>query len=93
MRITRIDFEGRGPSGRCFAIAQRRAGTRSEQDTIEVTVLTPECPDGSTHRIDASDEAAIRTMAESLQRRLDGHPGTGSEVEDYLRELLRLRSR
>ena len=83
MRITRIDFEGRPGH---YAMAVRRRG----DDWIEVTILTPENPDGRTHHVMADCQEDIFSMAECLQRELDGHRGTNSMIHDYYRELLRL---
>jgi len=46
----------------------------------------------SDHKLDrthvrADDQAAIRSMAERLQRTLDGCEGTNSEIEEYVRVL------
>jgi len=83
MRITRIDFEGQLGY---YATAVRRRGN----DLIEVTILTPESPDGRQHHVQADCEEDIFSMAECLQHHLDGHRGTNSMIHDYYRELLKL---
>jgi len=83
MRITRIDFEGR--PGHYATAARRR-----DPDWIDVTILTPEAPDGRRHHVMADCEEDIFSMAECLQRELDGHRGTHSMIHDYYRELLKL---
>ena len=94
MRITRIDFEGRheinGQSGHRYATAQRRDGMHNGPDIIEVTILSPESPDGRKHYVNADCEEDIFSMAECLQFQLDGYTGSNSEINDYHRALLRL---
>ncbi len=83
MRITRIDFEGRAGN---YATAVRKRDSRH----IEVTILTPDLPDGRDHTVQADCEEDILSMAECLQEHLDGHRGTNSMIHDYYRELLKL---
>ena len=83
MRIMRIDFEGRPGH---YATAVRRRG----DDWIEVTILTPEAPDGRAHHVVADCQEDIFSMAECLQHELDGYRGTHSMIHDYYRELLKL---
>ncbi len=83
MRITRIDFEGQDGN---YATAVRRRGS----DHIEVTILTPDVPDGREHSVLAGCRDDIFSMAECLQHHLDGHRGTNSMIHDYYNELLRL---
>lgn len=83
MRITRIDFEGQ-PGNYATAVRQRSS------DRIEVTILTPENPDGHQHHVQADCEEDIFSMAECVQYHLDGNRGTNSMIHDYYRELLRL---
>ena len=86
MRITRIEIEGR--QGRYATITRRRG--RSD---IEVTVLTPRCPQGTlltvTARGDEAGEKVRRAFADYLHRMLEGREGTRGDVEDYCRELER----
>ncbi len=84
MRITRIDFEGQQKSH--FATASRKRTA----DHIDVTVLTPGNPDGRGHYVQADCKDDIFAMAECLQVTLDGYEGSGSEIQEYYRELLRL---
>ncbi len=84
MRITRIDFEGQ-QEGR-FATTSRNRDT----DHTDVTILTPANPDGRDHYVLADCKDDIYSMAECLQVTLDGYEGSGSEIQDYYRELLRL---
>ncbi len=84
MRITRIDIEGQ--TGR-YATIKRRIGS----STIEVEILTPDCPDGKIHAIDAkADETTLWRAANDLHHALEGHPGTNCDVHDYYREIQRL---
>jgi len=83
MRITRIDFECRAGN---YATAVRRR----DSDQIEVTILTPDTPDGREHNVQADCQEDIFSMAECLQHHLDGHRGTNSMIHDYYRELLKL---
>ncbi len=83
MQITRIDFEGK--SGH-YATAVRKTGS----DCVDVTILTPDTPDGREHHVQADCEEDLFSMAECLQHHLDGHRGTNSMIHDYYRELLRL---
>ena len=87
MRLTRIDFEGR--PGR-YATAQRRQRTDGLPAMIDVTLLTPEQPDGRVHHVQADCEEDLWSMAERLQHHLDGQRGTNSDITDYYRELQRL---
>jgi hypothetical protein len=86
MRVTRIDIEGR--QGRYATICRRRGSP-----DIEVTVLTPERPEGAAMQVAArSDEAGEkvrRAFAGYLHRMLEGHDGTNSDIEDYYREIER----
>ena len=83
MRITRIDIEGR--QGR-YATITRRQGSR----WIEVTILTPQKPDGKDHRIAAdADESELWNQARNLQHALDGVVGTNGDIDGYYRELQR----
>jgi len=84
MRITRIDFEGR-PGHYATAVRKRDA------DHIEVTILTPEFPDGREHSVLAACEEDIFSMAECLEHHLEGCPGTRYGNVHYYRELLKLR--
>ena len=83
MRITRIDLEGK-PG---FYATLRRPRV---SDLIEVTILTPDQPDGRVHHVQADCDEDLWSMAECLQVHLDGHRGTHSMIHDYLRELERL---
>jgi len=76
MRTTRIDVEGR--PGR-YATITRRQGA----DTIEVTILTPEHPDGRVHQVQADDPDDICSMAECLQEVLDGIRGCSGDIAEY----------
>ena len=88
MRTTRIELEGK--DGHYAAISRKRGlGGRGGSDHIEVTILTPDLPNGKTHQVDASCEEDIWSMAECLQYHLDGHRGTNSMIHDYFRELQR----
>ncbi|MGC9455741.1 MAG: hypothetical protein ACP5HU_12910 [Phycisphaerae bacterium] len=87
MQITRMDFEGK--PGR-YATCQRRQRTDGLPAMIDVTILTPQQPDGRVHHVQADCEEDLRSMAECLQRHLDGCPGTNSDVYGYYAELLRL---
>ncbi len=83
MRITRIDIEGR-PGYDAAAVRRRGA------DQIEVTILTPDNPNGRKHHVQADCQEDIFSMAECVQYHLDGNRGTNSMIHDYYRELLRL---
>jgi hypothetical protein len=94
MRVTQIDFEGRheikGQSGHWYATAQRRDGMHNGPDTIEVTIIAPDMPDGRKHHVNADCQEDVWSMAECLQHHLDGYDGSNSEVQEYHLELLRL---
>ncbi len=81
MRITRIDFEGRAGN---YATAVRKRDSHH----IEVTILTPDLPDGRDHTVEADCEEDIFSMAQCLQEHLDGRRGTNSMVHEYYRHLL-----
>ena len=89
MRITSIEFAGTIEKGqklpRAFAKVTRKLGS----DHIEVTILTPDQPDGRVHHVQADCDEDLWSMAECLQYHLDGHRGTNSMIHDYLRELQR----
>jgi hypothetical protein len=82
MRITRIDIEGKPGH---YATITHKTGS----DQIEVTILTPDMPDGRVHRVQADCEADVWSMAECLQHHLDAARGTNSMIQDYFRELQR----
>jgi len=86
MRITRIEIEGR--QGR-YATISRRHGSPD----IEVTVLTPERPEGMPMQVaargDETGEKVSRAFAGYLHRMLEGHEGTNSDIEGYYREVER----
>ncbi len=82
MRTTRIDLEGK--TGH-HATITRKPGS----DQIEVTVLTPQFPNGKKHMVQADCEEDVWSMAECLQHHLDGVIGTNSMIHDYFRELSR----
>jgi hypothetical protein len=80
MRTTRIDLTGR-PG--CFATVSRKAGSR----TIDIEVLTPDCPDGAVIKADPMNEASQRYAAGWLHRQLEGYEGTAGDVLEYLRMI------
>ncbi len=84
MRISRIDFEGQNKGH--YATAARRRDT----DHIDVTILTPDNPNGLDHHVQADCKEDIYSMADCMQVTLDGYEGSGSEIQDYYNELLRL---
>ena len=82
MRTTRIDVEGDTP-GR-YATVTRRSGSSQ----IEVTILTPEQPNGRKVQVNArADKDELWMEAARLQRTLDGHRGTNGDVNDYFNLL------
>ncbi|MBN2583203.1 MAG: hypothetical protein JXL80_09045 [Planctomycetes bacterium] len=84
MRITRVDIEGR--QGR-FATLVRK----TDSEYIEVTVLTPEQPDGEKRLVHArSGDEELWDEARRLQAALDGRRGTNGDIDGYYRELQRL---
>ena len=94
MRITRIDFEGRheikGQAGHWYATAQRRDGMGNGPDLVEITILSPEEPNGRVRRVNADSTEEIFNAALDLQRQLDGYVGSNSDVQEYHLDLLRL---
>jgi len=83
MRTTRIDIEG--SQGR-YATITRRTGSR----WIEVTILTPDQPDGKDLRIFAgADQSDLWSHARNLQHALDGVIGTNGDIDGYYRQLQR----
>lgn len=94
MRITRIDFEGHheldGQAGHWYVIVQRRDNMHNGPDFVEVTITTPDSPNGIKYNFDADSEGDIASMARFLQHRLDGYEGSNSEIQEYYLELLRL---
>ncbi len=87
MRLTRIDFEGKPGH---YATAQRQAASGTAPNVVVVTILTSDMPDGREHHVTADCEDDLRSMAECLQRHLDGYTGSNSEINDYYLELLKL---
>jgi len=94
MRITSIELAGSsdttlgdGTSGlpRAFARISRR--DTADNSYIDVTILTP--GGERKHSVHADCDEDIWSMAECLQRHLDGHVGTNSMIHDYYRELQR----
>ena len=83
MQITRVDIEGR--RGR-FATIARKAGS----EYIEVTILTPQQPDGEKRLVHAkADDEELLAEARKLQTVLDGRLGTNGDIDSYYRELQR----
>ena len=82
MQITRIDIQGTPGN---YATITRRPGS----ETIEVTILTPDQPDGRVHQVQADCDEDIQSMAECLQYHLDGYRGTNSDIHDYYATLQR----
>jgi hypothetical protein len=82
MRTTRIDLEGK--TGHYATITRARGSAH-----IEVTILTPACPEGRVHQVDATCAEDLWSMAECLQYHLDACHGTNSMIHDYMRELER----
>lgn len=80
MRTTRIDIEGR--PGR-YASITRKTGSAY----IDVTIVTPEFPNGLEHHVDASSEDDRWSMAQCLQAQLDECQGTNSMIHDYLAQI------
>jgi len=94
MRITSIELAGSskttlhdGQPGlpRAFARISRRDTDASSY--IDVTILTP--GGERKHSVHADCDEDVWSMAECLQRHLDGHVGTNSMIHDYYRELQR----
>ncbi len=85
MWITRIDIEGN--PGRYATITRRQ-----NSDRIEVTILTPQWPDGKGHHIaaDAGDEE-LWAHATNLQIILEEALGTNSDIRSYFTELQRFQ--
>ena len=88
MRITRLTFAGTIEKGqiapRAFATASRKIGS----EFIEVEIATSS---GDFHHIvDADCEEDVFSMAEILQRHLDGFEGTNSMINEVYRELQKL---
>ena len=82
MRTTRIDVEGDAP-GR-YATITRRTGSRH----IEVTILTPEQPNGRKVQINAgADKDELWAEAARLQKTLDGFCGCGGDINGYFNLL------
>jgi hypothetical protein len=80
MKVTRIDIEGR--AGR-YVTVSRKDGCR----TIDITMLTPTWPDGTTVKADATNEESQRYMAAWLHKALEGYEGTAGDIADYLRVI------
>lgn len=80
MRITRIDFVGQ-PG--LFATAQRRSGTKR----IEITILTPDYPDGLAFDAPTDEQRELFDAAKAMALHLEGNDALAN---DYHRELLRL---
>ena len=83
MRITRIDFEGQ-PGNYATAVRRRLS------DWIEVTILTPDTPNGREHSAAADCEEDIRSMAEFLQYHLEGPQKDEATTDAYYDELRKL---
>ncbi len=80
MRITRIEFEG--PNGKAIA--------RAEDGNIVVRLELTHLPNGGEQMAPGRDEAALFSLAAQMQKVLEGHQGTASDVHDYYCELQRL---
>jgi len=76
MRINKTEIEGReGTSA--------RISRKPQSDWIDVTILTPEIPDGRQHAVTADCRDDVWSMAEVLQLELDGYRGAGGDKREY----------
>lgn len=83
MRITRIELEGR--EGRYATITRRRGS-----QWIEITILTPDQPNGTDRRIAAdAAEDKLWNQARDLHYAVEGCHGSNSDIHDYYCELQR----
>jgi hypothetical protein len=80
MKVTRIEIEGR--AGR-YATVTRKDGCQ----TIDITVLTLERPEGTTAKASATNEESQRYMAAWLHKALEGYEGAAGDIADYLRVI------
>ena len=78
MRTTRIEVEGRAGH---YATISRKRGTRS----IDITMLTPDQPDGITIHADPTNEDSQHYAAAWVHKRLEGYAGAAGDIADYLR--------
>ena len=88
MRITSMELAGSSKPGshvpRAFACISRRAG----EALIKVAILLPNRRDGGSTRFVKPDaEDAMRSAAEEIRLRLEGHRGSNSEVLEVVRLL------
>ena len=90
MRITSIELAGTSDTAlrdgtpglpRAFARIGRTAG----DDYITVELLTPS--GDHTHHVQADCDEDVYSMAECLQRHLDGVRGTNGDIHGYYRLL------
>ena len=85
MRITSIKLAGSIETSKHLPRAFARICRPNGRDYIQVELIAP--GGERTQHIQADSEADIRSMAERLQRTLDGYDGTNSEIEEYVRVL------
>ena len=90
MKITSINLAGSTEKGKKLPRAFARIGRTLDGDYIEVETLAPDGALCRTHLVAPDCEEDIRCEAEQLQRILDGHAGTNTDIEEYVRVLQQL---
>jgi len=88
MRTTRIELEG---SAGHVTIERKRGDTKIRIDSV---IREPKRTDQvwKTWEIDARiDDEALFKIADEVQRRCEGKPGSNSMIHDYYREMQRFQ--
>lgn len=84
MKITEIKLSG-STKGKALPEFFATINRTQNDDYISVTLHTDK--GDIKHRVLASDQTDVFSMAECLQECLDGYPGTNSDKHDYYRIL------
>ena len=88
MRITSLTFAGTIEKGQIAPRAYATASRKIDGEFLDVTIATPS--GDFNHIVEADCEEDVWSMAEILQRHLDGCKGTNSMIHELFRELQRL---
>ncbi len=89
MRITTIELAGTIEEGKHLPRAFARIGRKLGDDHITIEILTTAGGDAGDrkYKAKADDSDDQWSMAEILQRALDGYIGTGTDIRAYMNAI------
>ncbi len=89
MRITSIELAGTIEEGKHLPRAFARIGRKLGDDHITIKILTTAGGDAGDrkYKVQANDSDDQWSMAEILQRALDGYIGTGNDIRTYMNAI------